>query len=207
MDIGFAELMNQFLKGTNGVLTPFFKVITLFGNGGIGFIILALILFLFKKTRSKAICLAIAFIIGFACFELALKNIVRRPRPFTQVDSVYYAYWLDAGSLHQSGFSFPSGHTTVAVEFALIFFWFTNKKYSWLFLFIPILMGMTRTYFMVHYLTDVLGGLVAGTISTLIALGIYSKISKTNWFTKLVEAPNFFIKKKKQLKEGSDEEF
>lgn len=197
--------MNNLLNHTNGFFTPIFKVITLFGNSGIGFIILALILFLFKKTRKPAFCMLIAFLIGYISFELALKNIVRRPRPFKDTESIYYTFWQQAGSLKQSGFSFPSGHTTVAVEFAVVLFWFGNKKYSWVYFIIPLIMAMTRTYFMVHYLTDVLGGLMAGCISVGIMFIIHHFLEKTKWYEQLMNFNNFFLPDKKKTDNEGEE--
>ncbi len=196
IDLEFARLVHDFLKATNGCFTGFLKVITLFGNSGIGFIIIGIILLLFRKTRKKGFCLLMAFLIGFVLFELILKNVIQRPRPFIDTASDYYSFWQAAGSLKQGGYSFPSGHTTVATSFGIIMFALSNKKYSWVYFFIPLFMGFTRIYFMVHYLTDVLGGIFAGMIATSMVFGIYYGLNKTRWLKKFLDLPNFFYKRK-----------
>jgi len=198
IDLEFARLAHDFLNATKGCFTGLFKVITLFGNSGIGFILIGLILLFFQKTRKKGFCLLIAFFIGFVLFELILKNVVQRPRPFIDQSSEYYTFWQAAGSLKQSGYSFPSGHTTVATSFGIIMFALSNKKYSWVYFFIPLLMGFTRIYFMVHYFTDVLGGMVAGMIATGASFGIYYGLNKTSWLKKFFDLPNFFYKRKSE---------
>ena len=75
-------------------------------------------------------------------------------------------------------------------------FTLSNKKYSWVYFFIPLLMGFTRIYFMVHYLTDVLGGILAGMIATSMVFGIYYGLNKTRWLRKFLDLPNFFYKRK-----------
>ena len=40
---------------------------------------------------------------------------------------------------------------------------------SWVFLLIPLIMGFTRIYFVVHYTTDVLGAILVGGLSALIS--------------------------------------
>ncbi len=196
IDLEFARFVHDFLNATNGCFTGFLKVITLFGNSGIGFIIVGIILLLFQKTRKRGFCLLMAFLIGFVLFELILKNAVQRPRPFIDQSSEYFTFWQAAGSLKQGGYSFPSGHTTVATSFGIIMFALSNKKYSWIYLLIPLLMGFTRVYFMVHYLTDVLGGIIAGMIATSIGYGIYYGLNKTSWMQQFFDLPNFFYKRK-----------
>jgi undecaprenyl-diphosphatase len=80
----------------------------------------------------------------------------------------------------QSEFSFPSGHTTAAMAGAfaicLCLCLFNskenNKKYRWVL--IPailyvIVVGASRNYLMVHYPTDIVGGIIAGGIGATLA--------------------------------------
>jgi undecaprenyl-diphosphatase len=62
----------------------------------------------------------------------------------------------------ESDRSFLSGHTTAAFEIATVLFLSLRKKYSWVFLVMAFLIGCTRIYLMVHYPSDVLGGIIVG---------------------------------------------
>jgi undecaprenyl-diphosphatase len=75
--------------------------------------------------------------------------------------------WEAVLGLVESERSFPSGHTTSAMAAMMGIFLTTNKKRTWPVLLFPLLMGFTRLYFVVHYPTDVLGGLVAGALGGL----------------------------------------
>ena len=48
----------------------------------------------------------------------------------------------------------------------------TNKKYSWTALLFAVLMGITRMYIVVHYPTDIIGGLIAGAIGGALGFAI-----------------------------------
>ncbi|MEK6893556.1 MAG: phosphatase PAP2 family protein [Nanoarchaeota archaeon] len=61
--------------------------------------------------------------------------------------------------------SFPSTHSLMAVvvycSFAWIF-WNKNRRISYIFLVLPLIIGFSRIYLNVHWLSDVLGGFVFG---------------------------------------------
>ena len=72
--------------------------------------------------------------------------------------------------------SFPSGHTTSAMAAGMAFFLLGNKKWSWTGLLAAVLMGLSRIYLIVHYTTDVIGGLLVGSIAAVIAYFIVKLI-------------------------------
>ena len=51
---------------------------------------------------------------------------------------------------------------------------------------IPVLMGFTRVYFVVHYATDILGGLLVGGVSAAIAYYIVKKLVKNDKIANLL---------------------
>ena len=63
-------------------LTPFWKVITFLGNGGWFWLMLAVGLLVYKKTRLTGIAALLSITVGFLITNVLLKNIVARPRPF-----------------------------------------------------------------------------------------------------------------------------
>lgn len=76
----------------------------------------AAVLLLFRQTRKTGTAALIALLAGVILTNLILKNAVARERPFSDPTSVYYTCWLETGSMAASGYSFPSGHTTAAMN-------------------------------------------------------------------------------------------
>ena len=96
----------------------FFAFITKLSDGGIFFIILGLVLLIFKKTRKAGITVLLSIIIGYITGNLILKNIVARTRPY-DVNTA-----LEIITKRPTDYSFPSGHTLVAIESAFSIFFF-----------------------------------------------------------------------------------
>ena len=79
--------------------------------------------------------------------------------------------WVSAGAHLEDALSFPSGHTSLnfavftALSAVLIK---EKKKWAWLILLIPIVVGCSRIIRCVHYPSDVLGGMIFGIAAGLI---------------------------------------
>jgi undecaprenyl-diphosphatase len=185
----FDETIARFfasIKENGGVFfDPFFTGITHFGDYGIGFLVLGVLFLFFRATRKAGWTALLSILLGFLIANLFLKNVIVRPRPFMDPQSVYYPWWVQAGSLYENGFSFPSGHTTSAACFGVALFLNLPKRYSWSFLLFPILMAASRIYFMVHYASDVLGGFLVG---SLCALASYALLQWALRYPKLKKA-------------------
>lgn len=138
------------------VLSPVVIFITELGNGGRIWILLSLLLLVFKKTR-KAGILGLAALLGSLVLNnWILKNIVGRTRPYEVVEGLRIL-------IPKPGeFSFPSGHTASSFACAWIFFRELPKKYGIPALVLASLIGASRLYIGVHYPTDVLAGVVSG---------------------------------------------
>lgn len=200
IDYAIGNSINNFLNYTNGFFSPILKFITYLGNGGAIFIVVAVILLLFNKTRKVGIIVLFSMLLGFIITNLLLKNIVARPRPYMDEKSNFYIWWKQAGSLMESGYSFPSGHTTSAMAFGFTLFLCFKKKLSWLFLFIPLIMGFTRIYFMVHFASDVIVALLVGAVCCLISYFVMKYIEKLTFMQKILTYPsitNVFKRKNK----------
>ncbi len=163
-----------------GFFSVFFKGITILGEDGLFLIFLSLILMLFKKTRKAGSVMLFAVAIGAIFTNVTIKPVIARPRPYVWYKGQdVYEWWKAAGSVLESEFSFPSGHTTAAMSAMTGLFFIGNKKYSWTAFIFAILMGMSRVFLCVHFPSDILGGFVigfiAGLISSLIVKAVYSK--------------------------------
>tara|TARA_B100001971_G_C18123722_1_gene500829 strand:- start:16 stop:540 length:525 start_codon:yes stop_codon:yes gene_type:complete len=121
------------------------------------------ILFMYAAT-SGLIVYYINKVIGFYFF---------RERPYI---SLGFENLL--GEVHPDK-SFPSDHTSLAWTMALMVFLY-NKKYGVFLLAIALLVSISRILAGVHYISDILGGIVVGTI---IALFVYW-LTKRSWIKK-----------------------
>ncbi len=170
------DFMNGLALCGKDFFNPFFEVVSLFGKGGIFFILLSIILMLFKKTRFGGFTILLSIGIGALFTNVIIKNAVARPRPYTVNE--YKEYWGLAGKCVESEFSFPSGHTTVTMASMTALFLTFNKKYSWAVFSLVFLMGFARVYLIQHYLTDVIGGIAVGGGASVIAYFISKRVFK-----------------------------
>lgn len=162
----FAAIECSFLTG----LAKFF---TTFGdeNFMIPMVIVGIVLMLFKKTRKYGFALVFSIIVGTLLTNVIFKPMFLRIRPYNTLQGVdfYQAAYFAVGGLSESDYSFPSGHTTGAFEIAvsmfLVFRSEGKKKISWIFPAIALCTMGSRVYLMVHYPTDVIGGLIVGTVA------------------------------------------
>lgn len=175
-DKGVLDFFHNLAQNAGGFLTPFFNFISFFGDDGIFFIILSLVLMLFKRTRKLGSGMLVSIIIGAIITNLTLKNIIARARPYTHAE--FYDYWVFVGQNVESDLSFPSGHATVTMASMMALFVFGNKKYSWAGFIAVILMCCSRMYLMVHYPTDVLAGVVVGFIAGVLSYFVMKLVYK-----------------------------
>lgn len=189
-DKWFASVANALLCGAGGFFTPLLKAVTFSGNGGAVFIILSLVMLFSAKTRKAGMVSLTALLFGVIITNLLLKNIVARPRPFTDSNSLFYGYWVQAGSLTESGYSFPSGHTTAAAAFGAALFLSFRKRYSWVAFSIPMIMGFSRIYFGVHYATDVLGGMIVGSVCAVRAVAVAALLIRNSKLRRFFQEEN-----------------
>lgn len=152
------------------LLTQIFKGITTIGEGGIIWIVVALILVVCKQTRKIGVTILLALLFSLIIGNLTLKPLIARPRPSWRNPDVILQI------SNPTDYSFPSGHTLSSFAAAFgAFLW--NRKWGFMLLFVAVLMGITRLYFYVHYPTDVLGGAGIGLV-----LGAFSySIVKKMW--------------------------
>lgn len=164
------------------------EFITFFGGSEfvIPMAVIGLVLSFFKKTRKFGMSVLFAVLVGTLLTNVIFKPMFDRPRPY-----VYYAEnplfmsWYEFAGAHvESDKSFPSGHTTAAFEIGVALFLVLNKKYSWIFPVFSALVGLSRIYLMVHYVTDVLGGVLIGTFAGIMGYVIMTAIMKN---TKIAE--------------------
>ena len=138
----------------NDILTVIMKIITFTCSESVLLLICVLTLIL-SKDKKKSSLISINLILVFLINNI-IKYIVQRPRP----DEILRL-------IEESGYSFPSGHSMVSMAFYgyityLVYKHVKDKKkrliYSILLLLLISLIGLSRIYLGVHYLSDVLAG-------------------------------------------------
>lgn len=169
-DEGVTLAVHKLYDLGGGFLTPLMNFISFLGKGGICLILLSLILMAFVKTRRFGTAMLLGLAIGALFTNLYLKVAVARPRPYADPAGVFYPLWQMMGQHMESDMSFPSGHTTAAFASMVPVFLLGNKKISWTALVFAFLMGVSRIYLVVHFPSDVLGGLLVGTVAGVIAV-------------------------------------
>ncbi len=156
----------------NDNFTHFFQIIT--NMGGVFFFVVVLIIILILTYKKKifstmSINLGITYLVS-----VIFKNVFVRERPIYSLIE------------KPSDYSFPSGHTMCSVAFYGFSVYLINKyvKNKWVKLILDliiglvlVLVGFSRLYLNVHYLTDVICGGVLGLIC-LIMFVRYVKIKK-----------------------------
>lgn len=160
------------LNNQNQYLINFSKIIaTLFDTIPMIIISLIIALAIYLKSKPKeAFYFASASIIAGALIY-TLKEIIARPRPILQ-------------TIQETSFAFPSGHSTISAVFFGFMILFslnhikniTHKKLAIITSILLIaIVGITRIYLNVHWLTDVIGGYLLGTIIVLTLACFYKK--------------------------------
>lgn len=157
----------------NFILDPIMKGITHLGDSGILWIAVCLLLLIIPKTRRLGIVCSCSLAAVFIIDNLILKNLFARTRPYEVIDG------LTRIISAQSDYSFPSGHSGASFSVAVVLFKESPKPIGIPALVLALLISLSRLYVGVHYPTDVLAGILIGTIIALLACLIYHKITKS----------------------------
>lgn len=167
IDLNLANLLYVF---RDPLLVKIFFGITLLGKWWVAMTIMLVVSIIFYlKDYKKYIFPFFVSIGGSFLTGVVGKYLWQRPRP------------MDIAVYLEKSWSFPSGHAILAVSlygFLIYFFWKHLKswgaKVSVLFfgVLIIFLIGFSRLYLGVHYLTDVLAGYLIGIFWLVISIGL-----------------------------------
>ena len=151
----------------------FFSIVTWLGKWWIVFFLAFIISIIFWKRKEKFNALALWSALAAANATAFLgKTICRRPRPELAV-------------YNEHSFSFPSAHAINAVVFygfLLYIFWQKSKNLKQKILStlaglsIMFIIGFSRLYLGVHYLSDVLAGYLIGAIWLIATINIKQRV-------------------------------
>ena len=154
-------VLNQILYFRTPIVTHFMVIVTQFGGWLVitAGSLLVITYLLFRKRIDYLISYIVAILGGNILF-LILKNVIRRGRPISETALVWAGGW-----------SFPSGHSVMSVIFyGIITYFIVHDLRSWkssalmmtVVAFVIVLIGLSRIYLQVHYLSDVIAGFAGG---------------------------------------------
>ena len=159
-----------------GFLDWFMPLITKLGDAGIFWIIVAVVLLIFKKTRKTGAMVGVALLLGLLIGNVTLKPLIERLRRYDfyeQLTGGSFSLLIDA----EKDFSFPSGHTLASFEAATILL-INDKRLGIPAVILASVIAFSRLYLYVHYPTDILGGIVLGVLIAFVACFIVNKVVK-----------------------------
>jgi membrane-associated phospholipid phosphatase len=140
------------------ILTPIMKGASFLGDAGLIWILAAVLLLTFRKTRRGGFDVALSLALASIVNNLIIKNLVARPRPFMTMEG------LQLLIEPLSSYSFPSGHSCSSFAAATaIALSFKGRGGAWAFL-PAALVALSRVYVGIHYPTDVLCGSLLGVL-------------------------------------------
>jgi undecaprenyl-diphosphatase len=167
----FEEIVvNQILQSyASPMLDLFFRIATQLGNPITVFFIAAILFWMGKEKKSFTVATLIV-ISGFV--GGALKIIIARPRPSG----------INILEIEKT-FSMPSTHSTMSWALATYAFIATkiNKNSKYILIILALLVGVSRIYLGVHYLSDVIVGLFIGIVLAVFVQKLEVRINKMNF--------------------------
>lgn len=178
-------ILDTIAKLHTDCLDAVLPVITSFGNGGLGWILLSLLLLCIPRYRKAGLTMALALIFCLLIGNLTLKPLVARMRP--------YSYFPDMTLLipPEKDFSFPSGHTFASFAAATALFLHHYKEGVAAYVLAAVI-AFSRLYLYVHFPSDVLAGLILGVASGWTSYKLiqwYQRNYQPRWLTPHSEEP------------------
>lgn len=158
------------------VLDAIMPLLTALGNGGIIWILLALVLLLTSKHRTAGIKMAAALLIGLLVCNLAMKPLFSRIRPF-DFQWEFFNRVINLLIAAPQDYSFPSGHTIASFEAATVLLLY-RRKWGIPALILACLIAFSRLYLYVHYPTDVICSIILGALIGILSCKLVDLISR-----------------------------
>lgn len=156
-----------------GFLDPIMKIITMFGDAGLFWIACSVVLLFFKKYRRTGLAMGLALLMGVIICNVTMKPLIARPRPYDLKAEMGITIPLIVERMHD--FSFPSGHTIASFEASVVLL-MNDKRLGIPAVILAILIAFSRLYLYVHYPTDVIFSVIAGSLFAILANYLIKKI-------------------------------
>lgn len=155
------------------LLDTVMPIITLFGDGGVFWIAIAVLLLCIPKTRKIGLGMGFALLMGLVVCNITLKPLVGRIRPYDLQEQLGVTIPLLTDRMHD--YSFPSGHTIASFEASVVLL----KNNKWMGIpavILAVLIAFSRLYLYVHYPTDVIFSVFAGILFAFLGDALANKV-------------------------------
>ena len=155
------------------LLDTVMPIITLFGDGGVFWIAIAVLLLCIPKTRKIGLGMGFALLMGLVVCNITLKPLVGRIRPYDLQEQLGVTIPLLTERMHD--YSFPSGHTIASFEASVVLL----KNNKWMGIpavILAVLIAFSRLYLYVHYPTDVIFSFFAGILFAFLGDALANKV-------------------------------
>ncbi len=167
VQISDGRVANFLFEARDPSLTVLFKYVTFFGSAEflLSLVVFVTVIFFLRKKIAESLALYSVFFAGSA-FLAIMKSSVARPRP-----SLFAPLTSENPFLFDNSFSFPSGHMMLStVVYGMIAYFVAQSFDRWRRKVLAafslgyaiFLIGLSRLYLGVHYLSDVTAGLFFG---------------------------------------------
>ncbi|MEI8363852.1 MAG: phosphatase PAP2 family protein [archaeon] len=146
---------------TNLLVSIFILITSICSTIGIVVVGIVIAIYFYLLNKLKDLKTIVLLVFTELIFVYIIKHIISRTRPVNEI-------------IQQTNFSFPSGHAAISIVlfgFLVVFFWNRKRYVSYLLGILILLIGFSRIYLNVHWLTDVIGGYLIG--STILLFGLY----------------------------------
>ena len=168
MEIHILDMIQNLRTPIGDVVVP---LITRLGDAGIIWIILTVLLLIIPKTRKTGVIMMAALLVDVLLCNVFIKNLVARTRPFDVNTAVQLLV------AKPQDYSFPSGHTASFASVTALYL--AGEKKMWkAALVLAVLIALSRLYLYVHYPTDIIGGVIFGSLSGYLGYKIVEWIQK-----------------------------
>ena len=164
------QILNLIANMRTDLLDTMLPMISSFGDKGIGWIVLSVILICIPRYRKAGITMGLALIFCLLVGNMTLKPLIARPRPYT------YFPEMTLLIAPLADFSFPSGHTFASFASATALFLY-HKKAGIAAYILAAIIAFTRLYLYVHFPSDVIAGMLLGIFSGWLAYQIVQSVS------------------------------
>ena len=169
MEIQILNIIQNLRTDIGDTIVPF---ITKLGDAGMIWICLTIVLLIIPKTRKTGVIMMAALLVDVLLCNVFIKNLVARTRPFDVNTAVQLLV------AKPRDYSFPSGHTAASFASVTALYLAGEKKMWKAALVLAVLIALSRLYLYVHYPTDIIGGVIFGSLSGYLGYKIVEWIQK-----------------------------
>ena len=155
----------------NPFLDKIMPAVTSLGSAGIVWIVIGIVMLFFNRYRKAGVSVLVSLLFSLLICNMIIKPLVARIRPFDINTAVTLII------TKPTDYSFPSGHTSAAFAATVAVLLGRHKRIGTAMLVLALVLAFSRLYLYVHYPTDVLCGMIIGTVCGVLGYSVVKFIS------------------------------